>query len=332
MRTISLCLIILVTCFQSCKNKSEAQHLAQSPTITSKKTDFQINKEHGALTISVKNKPLVTYQYKTVYPPKGVDSAYKRSGYIHPLKTLSGRTLTRIQPKDHYHHYGIWNPWTHVLFEGDTLDFWNLAKKQATVRFADFKSSSTNENMAQYQALHEHVVLKNGKEKIALNELQTVTVHQPVDNYYTIDFTLDYTCATNSPFKILKYRYAGFGWRATEVWHKNNSEVLSSEGKTRLNADSTTARWCIVQGELGSTYGGAVMMSNPQNYNHPEPLRIWPINDKDRGDVFANFSPTKTTDWLLEPGKTYTLKYRMVVFNGKFTSEKAETLWQDYIK
>ena len=30
--------------------------------------------------------------------------------------------------------------------------------------------------------------------------------------------------------------------------------------------------------------------------------------------MFANFAPTKDKDWLLEPGKIYVLKYRLVVF------------------
>lgn len=287
-------------------------------------------KDGEKLTIEINQKPLLTYYYGTMFPPEGIDSSYQRSGFIHPLKTISGHVLTRIQPEDHYHHYGIWNPWTHVLFEGDTLDFWNLAKQEGTVRFGGFKYTTKNDGVAEYQALHEHVVLKNDEEKIALNELQTVRVHQPDENYYIVDFKLDYSCATKEPFKILEYRYAGFGWRATEEWHKNNSEIISSEGKTRLNADSTPAKWCIVQGELGNDYGGVVMMSHPENFNHPEPLRIWPVNDKDRGDVFANFSPTKNTDWLLEPGKTYTLKYRLAVFNGKLTPEKAESLWNEY--
>lgn len=332
MKNIILLLAIVSLGFQSCKGQKEEKKEEKVTVVEEKTSDATIIKDKGLLTTSIKKVPLLSYQYETMYPPEGVDSAYQRSGFIHPLKTLNGHVLTRVQPEDHYHHYGIWNPWTHVLFEGDTLDFWNLAKKQATVRFADFKLEKTENNIAEYQALHEHVVLKNGEEKIALNELQTVKVFQPDDNYYIVDFTFDYTCTTDSPFKILEYRYAGFGWRATEEWHKNNSEIISSEGKTRLDADSTPARWCIVQGELGEDYGGVVMMSNPQNFNHPEPLRIWPMNDKDRGDVFANFSPTKNMDWLLEPGKTYTLKYRLVVFNGKSTPEKAEALWQEYIK
>ena len=70
------------------------------------------------------------------------------------------------------------------------------------------------------------------------------------------------------------------------------------------------------------------MLSHPDNYNHPEPLRIWPDTSNSRGDLFANFSPTKDRDWRLEPGHTYTLRYRWIVFNGHFTKEQAESAWQ----
>src|SRR5215207_7193237 len=96
----------------------------------------------SALTISSGNKELLIYQFKTVYPPRGIDTAYKRSGFIHPLYTPHGQVLTRIQPPDHYHHYGIWNPWTHTFFEGDTVDFWNIKDHEGTVRFAKFTSKS----------------------------------------------------------------------------------------------------------------------------------------------------------------------------------------------
>jgi hypothetical protein len=104
--------------------------------------------------------------------------------------------------------------------------------------------------------------------------------------------------------------------------------VLTSEGKTRKDADGSTARWCIVQGEIDNDYAGVVMMSYPTNYNFPEPLRIWPENQYDRGDMFANFCPTKNMDWLINPRKNYSLKYRLLVFNGRIDKEKAESAWQ----
>lgn len=287
----------------------------------------------GALTISVENRNLLRYWYTTVYPPAGVDSSFKRSGFIHPLWTPNGQELTRIQAPDHYHHYGIWNPWTHVLFEGDTVDFWNIRGKKGTVRFGKFAAVTSGPVYSEFKALHEHVAFKKrGEEgeKVALNEMQTVRVYKPEKNqdYFNVDITIELNCASESPFLILEYRYAGLGWRATEKWNKDNSEVLTSEGKNRKESDGTTGRWFIVQGSLGNDYGGAVMMSYPANYNHPEPMRIWPENSNKVGEMFAMFAPTKNKDWLLVPGQTYTLRYRFVVFNGRFTKEKAESAWQ----
>ena len=45
-------------------------------------------------------------------PPIGVNKLYQKSGYIHPVLSPWGDTLTRIQPPDHFHHYGVWGPWT----------------------------------------------------------------------------------------------------------------------------------------------------------------------------------------------------------------------------
>src|SRR5690606_2363902 len=116
-------------------------------------------------------KDLLQYNFKTVYPPKGVDTAYKRSGFIHPLNTPSGHALTRINARDHYHHWGMWHPWTHVLFEKDTVDFSNLRDRKGTVRFGGFTAIDKGGVYAGFSALHEHVAFKkDGSEKTAINE------------------------------------------------------------------------------------------------------------------------------------------------------------------
>jgi len=287
-------------------------------------------KREGALVIHQGNRDLLSYFYKTVYPPAGVDSVYKRSGFIHPLWSPHGQALTRIQPRDHYHHYGIWNPWTHVLYEGDIIDFWNINSRQATVRFANFESIVYGPVYSEFEALHEHIVFKkDGPVKVAMNELHNVRVICPRNSqdYFYVDFYFKMNCADRSPVTLLEYRYAGLGWRTTEKWDNQNSMVLTSEGKTRKDADGSKARWCIVQGDIDEDYAGVVMMSFPTNYNFPEPLRIWPENQNGRGDMFANFCPTKDMDWPLIPGNEYILKYRFLVFNGKTDSEKAESAW-----
>jgi hypothetical protein len=289
--------------------------------------------DNGFMTISNNSKNLLRYNYKTIYPPKGVDTVYKRSGFIHPLWSPRGQELTRINAPDHYHHWGLWNPWTHVLFEKDTVDFWNLKEKQGTVRFANFINTSSGNVFTGFKALHQHIVFKkDGSEKVAINEVQSVKIYQPVNNqnYYIADITIKLNCATESPVLLLEYRYGGLGFRATKEWDKDNSEVITSEGKNRKESDGSTARWCMVQGSVNNDYAGLIMMSYPTNYNYPEPLRVWPENMNKRGDVFLNFSPTKNMDWLLLPGKEYLLKYRLLVFNDKFSKEKAEIAWQNF--
>ncbi|NML64642.1 hypothetical protein HHL22_05435 [Hymenobacter sp. RP-2-7] len=291
----------------------------------------QVADEQGGLVLQAGGRPLLRYNYRPVYPPPGIDTAYKRSGFIHPLWSPHGQELTRIQAPDHYHHYGLWAPWTHVLFEGDTVDFWNLADRKGTVRFAGVLATSAGPVYGGYQVLQAHVAFPRGRpEKTALREVQAVRVYHPAGpDAYLADLSIELSCASASPVRLLAYRYGGLGWRATAAWNQANSEVLTSAGKTRHDADGTTARWCLVQGQLGAgDYGGVLLLAFPTNYNYPEPLRIWPDNMNGRGDVFANFSPTKTKDWLLLPGQTYALRYRLLVYNGRCTAQQAENAWQ----
>jgi hypothetical protein len=301
----------------------------QAPTTHSA---IKIAENEGQLEIYQNERKIIGYQMAIKGVPKGVSENYQRSGYLHPVNTLRGKRLTRIQPEDHYHHYGIWNPWTHTLFEGDTLDFWNLYKKQGTVRFAEMLKKNTGPVFSEFEVLHEHIVLKNDADKLALNEIQNIKVFPLNQSQYLIDITIEYECATDEPFKIIQYRYGGFGWRTTEEWDNQNSRVLSSEGNTRKNADGSTARWCIVDGKLNDGRGGALMLSHPENYNHPEPLRVWPEDQYGRGDLFVNFATTKSTDWTFEPGKTYTLKYQMIVYDGKMEVASAEQAWNQFAK
>ncbi len=299
-------------------------------------TDFPVmhaDQSRGALTIGDNGKSLLQYHFETVYPPKGIDTAYKRSGFIHPLTTPSGHVLTRINAPDHYHHWGLWNPWTHVLFERDTVDFWNLKDRKGTVRFSGFNQIEAGSVYSGFSALHEHIVFKkDGTEKTAINEVQTVKIYkaQPGAPYYILDITSQLSCAGSSPVLLLEYRYGGLGIRATEQWDSKNSTTLTSEGKDRKGADGSVARWCLTQGSLGNDFGGLEMMSHPVNYNHPEPLRVWPENSNGRGDVFLNFSPTKNKNWLLEPGKSYWLKYRFLVFDNQLNRVQAEEAWQSF--
>lgn len=302
------------------------QKVSQSPFLA-------IAMDDEAIYIRRNGKDLWQYNHAIAYPPAGVDSAYARSGFVHPMWSPTGKALTRIQPADHYHHYGLWNPWTSAEFEGQTIDFWNLKEKQGTVRYANTQSKIQGPVFAGYSVLHEHVVLKgNAAPKVAMVETQGTNIFatQEEDGIYLADISISLNAATGDPVLLKEYRYGSLGWRTTEKWDRYNSEVITSEGKYRVEADGSLATWCIVQGEIDDDYAAVVMMSSPTNYNHPEPLRIWPENQYDRGDMYANFAPTKNMDWNIEPGKNYVLNYRFLVSSKKLTAEEAENAWQNF--
>ncbi len=278
-------------------------------------------------------KPLLTYRYTVKVPPEGVDSAYGRAGYIHPLQTLSGKVLTSIQPADHYHHYGLWNPWTHVEYKGKLYDLWNIGDKKGTVRFVEFADLFYNEKEAGFEAVHDHVIFDGNSETVIIRENWRIAVSQLDANRYVCDIHSTLTPATDTDVILKEYRYAGLGFRATPEWTNTNSDVLTSSGKSRKNADGSLERWAIVSGQLGNGKGGILFLSHSDNYNFPEPIRVWPEDaNGGRGDQFFNFSPTKNMDWILEAGTTYTLQYRLVIFDGTLSADEAEQIWQSFAK
>ena len=224
--------------------KSEEQTTSGESKVTVKKDDED-------LWLMVHESPILKYRYAVTLPPKEADPLFKRSGYIHPLWSPGGKVLTRIQAPDHYHHYGIWGPWTKTHIDDRAVDFWNLKLGEGTVKFAGFLSEAEGAIFSGFKALQQHIDFGAvGEDQIAMNEILDVRAWNIGEGVWMVD----YTTSLNSPLKngimLDAYRYGGgIGWRATEDWHKDNCTVLTSDNKTRKDADGSFARWCLVEGE-----------------------------------------------------------------------------------
>lgn len=291
--------------------------------------------DETSTTIVFGDQPLLTYVHAETPAPEGTDPLYKRSAYIHPLRSPGGEILTTIQPPDHIHHYGIWNPWTHTNFGGDSVDFWNLALGQGTVRFDSYLEVIEDKTSAGFLVGHDHVYFPEaGGEKIAIRETWDVRVHDANDSSYIVDLSVDLTNVLDMDIELEAYRYGGgIGYRGTERWDPSNATVLTSEGKNWSEADGTGARWVRIEGESSVPQGrsGILFLSHSENRSHPEPMRMWPpISNEGKANVFFEFCPIRHQNWILEPGKMYTLKYRMVVFDGDLDVDKAENYWKNF--
>ncbi|HIJ54049.1 MAG TPA: DUF1080 domain-containing protein [Planctomycetes bacterium] len=291
----------------------------------------EVTKANSVLQIRQGDTKVLQYNHAPVPPPEGKSPLYTRSGFIHPLWSPAGAVLTDIHPPDHIHHVGIWMPWTKTKFEGKDVDFWNLAEGQGTVRFVKFLSTTSGPVYGGFEAEQEHVALKTSEgEKVVLREEWYVRVYNiggPKKGYWLWDFVSRQHVVADSPLHLPKYRYGGFGFRAAYEWEGENAMYLTSEGKTRKDGHATRARWCEAAGAIEGKWAGITFLSHPENFRHPEPMRIWPPEMK---HLFFNWAPSQAGDWVMEPGKEYVFRYRQFVHEGKVKVADAERVWRDF--
>ncbi len=298
---------------------------------------IQIYRSRDELKVTDGGRNILCYRLTEKLPPEGIDEIYRRSAYLHPVWSPGGEKLTRIQPPDHYHHYGIWNPYTLTRINGRAIDFWNLAKGEGTVRFAGLLSTTEGNLFGGFRVHQEHIDFGASEPgRVAINETWDIRYWNTSDrdNRYIIDFRTLLSSAIEDTIHFEAYRYGGgLGFRATEKWRKETCSVLTSEGKQREDADGSRARWCIVEGVSSVPEGrsGILFLSHPFNREHPEPMRVWPL-DTNEGQMFFEFCPIRYKSWDILQGKEYSLRYRMIVFDGEMTAEDAEMYWNGFAR
>jgi hypothetical protein len=289
------------------------------------------------LQIRMGDAKVMQYQHAMWPAPKGVAkvpdaklSLYDHSAFIHPLWSPKGNVLTDINPPDHLHHLGIWMPWTHTTYEGKMVDFWNVGDGTGTVRFSKYLSTTSGSVYGGFQSEQDHVALKTSKgEQTILKEVWDVRVYNVggPQKYWLVDFQSTQRCVADQPLIQDEYRYGGLGYRATRQWKGPEADYLTSEGKTRKDGHATRARWCDCFGKIGDDWEGVTFFSNPKNFRHPEPMRLWP---EPTNYLFFNFCPSQLGAWEMKPGEDHVFQYRWYVHEGKPDVAEIERIWNDY--
>ena len=296
------------------------------------------SQDDKVLEISVGDAKVMQYHHAMVPPPQDIGKTpeqkralYNHNAFIHPLWSPKGTVLTDINPPDHIHHMGIWMPWTHTTYEGKMVDFWNVGDGTGTVRFSKYLATTTGAVYGGFQSEQDHVALQTSKgEQTILKEVWDVRVYNvggPEKGYWLVDFQSTQRCVADQPLIQDEYRYGGFGFRATRQWKGANADYLTSEGKTRKDGHATRARWCDSFGKAGDEWEGVTFLSNPNNFRHPEPMRLWPEPDN---YIFFNFAPSQLGPWEMKPGEDHVFRYRWYVHEGKPDVAQIERIWNDY--
>jgi len=78
--------------------QTQVYELGKGKQAKTGRSSMKVVNQDGTLLLTDHGKKVLQYNFKTVYPADGVDTVYKRSGFIHPLWSPDGNILTRINP------------------------------------------------------------------------------------------------------------------------------------------------------------------------------------------------------------------------------------------
>lgn len=270
------------------------------------------------LSLTDGEKTLMTYQAGYLPSPEPEAPWFGRSGFIHPVYTPKGRIVTDDFPADLTHQHGLMFAWTSAEFEGQPVDFWNSKKLQGRIEHVKTVQADSDTIIVELQ----HLITLTEEPIPAIKEqwrLQRV----PHPTMHVFDLVSTQTCIQDEPLKIRKYHYGGMCLRGPANWDSGEN-MLTSEGKTQAEGNHSRPGWVTLIGPVEGEPCGIAMMSHPDNFRAPQPVRLHP-----KIPYFC-FAPMVLGEFQLEPGKPYISRFRVVAYDGEPNPEALQTIWQEY--
>ena len=289
----------------------------------------EARREGETVNLSVDGLPVLSYHgAPTPLPRPDINPVYIRGGYIHPVRSPEGVVVTGDYPPDHVHHHGIWASWTRTLFQGRQVDFWNVADRQGDVLANGLDSVWSGAVHGGFSAAHRYVSLVAGEPVDALNEVWLGRVYN-VDGdgrpYWLFDLEVEQATAGDEPLILPTYHYGGVALRGRDDWYgATNAAFLTSEGHDRIAGNETRARWTHLGGTAEGGERGIAVFSHPDNFRHPEPVRLHP------NEPYFSWTPSQLGEWAIAPGEPHRVRYRYLVHDGIVDPAELDRVWADF--
>jgi hypothetical protein len=311
------------------------------------------NEAQRRVDITIDGKPFTSYIWPTTL----------KKPTLYPLRTAKGTIVTRGFPLDtrkgervdHPHHVGLW------LNHGDVngLDFWNnsdaipvkQAPKMGTIlhrTIAEAKSGDTGElaveadwvRIDQKAILHERTrflfsgtadsrvidrttTLTAGDEKVVFKDNKEAFIGMRVARglEQPSDKPDIFTDASGQPANAPVVDNTGV-----------TGEYISSEGLKGDAVWGTRGRWTLLGGTVDNEPVTLAILDNPSNpgfptYWHARGYGLFAANPLGES-VFTNGK--KSFDLTLEPGKSVTFRYRVLILSGKVGPAEIEKRYKAF--
>ena len=247
--------------------------------------------------------------------------------FLYPLKTVSGKNLSRRYPlekiageqTDHAWHRGLW--WGHGIVNG--LDFWRELGRDKTARLVldgAVKAKGRKVEAAFAMVGPDGKRVGTHRQSFAIRDKGTLRY---------IDAVLSVTADQGRALDFGDTDDGGFGFRLADAFREDRGARLrNSEGQEGTKAIwGKAARWVDYAAVVDGTAAGVAVFDHPSNLRHPTAwhARGYSLN---AANPFAgkSFSKGQGPDgkYTLAAGAVLTLRYRVIIHEGPFEPERIE--------
>jgi len=265
--------------------------------------------------------------------------------YLHPLRSASGKIVTRGYPmddipgesRDHPHHRGLW--FSHGDVNG--FDFWGNEKrgpKFGRIVLAKIDGLSDGKDSGSIDATFDW---RDPAGAVLLTEVRHMTFYGQTKTR-TIDFDITLTAREKAIFGDTKE--GTFALRLTSALEEPHSGAPAEPPRTGHMVDSQgregekqiwgkRADWADYYGVVDGEPLGIAIFDHPSNPRHPT---YW--HARSYGLFAANIfglhdfenDKSKNGSLTLAPGETLRFRYRVVIHPGDVRSAHIARLYEDY--
>lgn len=269
----------------------------------------QIKSGNGKLDIIIDGVPFTTYHFGSEF----------RKTFFHPVCDARGVPVTRDYPlgalvegekADHPHHKGLW--FGHQEVNGN--DTWS--EKTRTVHKSFNKMQIERGNVL----LEEKLDWLDAADKPIIHEARTVKLRGG-DGTRTIDFEATLTPAEGK-VTFGDNKDGLFAIRVIDPIRADKGGKMenSAGGVGEKECWAKKADWVDFNGVVNGERVGVAILDHPASFRHPT---VWHVRDYGLhsanpflGSKMSPKTLTESGEYVLEPGKSITLKYRVFIHKG----------------
>ena len=317
---------------------AKAEDPASSPPVDS----AALAVTHTAKTIAISRGAVTVLVYNKQSPviPDGVDTVYRRSGFLHPVNSPAGRVVTGVFPADHRHQNGVFSAWTKTSWNGRKIDFWNLGDRTGRVLHHRITGTFCDDMSAGFEVELVHRGVEEPATDILLEHWK-VTVRPTDGSFHCFDLETIQAALTEFPLTVHQYRYGGIALRGSVTWQhpkhrgENDGEETASEpqgafeflndhGSDVIQGNHEKARWVSLIGDVDGNPVSITVLSHSENFRAPQTARLYPSKP------YFCFAPCVEGPFVIDRVHPYHARYRYLITDETPDADWLNQQWQNW--